>query len=84
MTPFLEDQQTASMKNLARTLKCLAILIIAAQSHIVVAQWVKAPSKELLEKIPGLVHATFNCASMKTMVGYSVVLPPCYETSKQR
>ena len=72
------------MKNLARTLKCLAILIIAAQSHIVVAQWVKAPSKELLEKIPGLVHATFNCASMKTMVGYSVVLPPCYETSKQR
>jgi len=77
-------QQTVIMKTFPRTLKCLAILIIAAQSHVVVAQWVKAPSKELLEKIPGLVHETLESVSMNTTVGYSVVLPPGYETSKQR
>ncbi len=54
------------MKTLARTLNYLAILIIATQSHIVVAQWVKAPSKELLEQTPGLLHETFSSVSMKT------------------
>jgi predicted peptidase len=72
------------MKTFARPLRCLSILIIAAHSHIVVAQWVKAPSKELLDLTPGLVHETFNSVSMATTVGYSVVLPPGYESSIQR
>jgi hypothetical protein len=53
------------------------VAVIDATS--VKAQWVKKPSKELLERTPGLIQETFESDSMKTTIGYSVVLPPSYE-----
>ncbi len=48
------------------------------------AQWVKEPSREMIEQTPGLAHETFESNSLKTTVGYSVVLPPSCETGDQR
>ena len=46
--------------------------------------WVKVPSRELLERTPGLIHETFDSTLMKTTVGYSLVLPPNYANSDKR
>ncbi|MEO2033409.1 MAG: alpha/beta hydrolase-fold protein [Planctomycetaceae bacterium] len=48
------------------------------------AQWVKKPSAGLLARTPGLLHETFDSAAMKATVGYSVVLPPDYDSGRQR
>lgn len=48
------------------------------------AQWVLEPSADQYEQTRGLIHETFESASMKTMVGYCVVTPPTYQDSQRR
>ena len=62
---------------------CWLVFVLLA-GRAVDAQWVKKPSKELLERTPGLVHETFESEVMNTAVGYSVVLPPSYANGEQR
>ncbi len=71
---------------------CLSFYAIAAvcsvaavcSTHTAHAQWVNTPSTELLARTPGLLHETFDSAAMNAAVGYSVVLPPGYESGEQR
>lgn len=72
------------METLKQTMKSLIFLFMAMQSQIAAAQWAKPPSGEMLQRTPGLVHETFDSASMQTTVGYSVVLPPGYSDSRKR
>lgn len=48
------------------------------------SQWVRPPSESARKTTPGLVHSTYESQVMQTTVGYSVVLPPGYETSQER
>lgn len=59
------------------------LLVVVVDERFADAQWVRKPSEELLERTPGLIHETFESASMKTTVGYSVVLPPSYESGER-
>lgn len=60
------------------------MLVSAANTQAADSPWVKPPSKAMLAETPGLVHETFESVSMKTTVGYSVVLPASYRTSQKR
>jgi S-formylglutathione hydrolase FrmB len=60
------------------------LLLLVASTSSAEAQWVKPPSERILMATPGLVHATYESKAMQTTVGYSVVLPPGYEDSKDR
>jgi len=60
------------------------LLVAVLSARLVDAQWVHRPSKELLDRTPGLIHETFESAAMKTTVGYSVILPPSYKNGDQR
>lgn len=60
-------------------LVCSFLLVLACVSGAD-AQWVKEPSAELLTQTAGLQHRTLESEAMKTTVGYSVVLPPSYES----
>ena len=64
----------------------LIVAVLAAGGTALAAEslWVKPPSKEALETIPGLRHQTFESRFMKTAVGYNVILPPSYEREKAR
>ncbi len=46
--------------------------------------WVREPTGQQRKNTPGLIHETVDSKLMKTRVGYCVVLPPGYETNKQR
>ncbi len=67
-------------------IRMLAFVWLASTSlsDTAVAQWVNPPSKALQEQTPGLVHETYDSHVMKTKMGYSVVLPPSYETGNER
>ncbi|MFT5522941.1 MAG: S-formylglutathione hydrolase FrmB [Pirellulaceae bacterium] len=67
-----------------RCLVTVLLLVIASTESNAQSKWVKKPSQELLDTTPGLLHETFESDSMKTTVGYSVVLPPSYKTGTQR
>jgi enterochelin esterase-like enzyme len=65
-------------------LTCLIFLCGLLPAGEVDAQWVNPPSDGVLKTTPGLVHVTYESKAMQTTVGYSVVLPPGYEKSKER
>ena len=46
--------------------------------------WNQPPSAELIDRTPGLIHKTLDSKFMPNKVGYNVVLPPSYQTDKQR
>lgn len=60
-----------------------SIVLLTVLPQTLHAQWVKEPSAAHHKQTPGLVHETFSSQFMKTTVGYSVVLPPSYETSRR-
>ena len=62
----------------------IAITLVALIAPVANAQWVTRPSDETIKKTRGLVHETFESQSMKTTVGYSVVLPPGYRVSEKQ
>lgn len=62
---------------------CVA-LCVACCTPLASAQWVKAPSADVLKRTRGLIHETFPSASMNTDVGYSIVLPPGYGNGEKR
>ncbi|MEK6239190.1 MAG: esterase family protein, partial [Planctomycetales bacterium] len=70
------------MTNTARPALLGMFLVVAALPAS--AQWIKKPSEELIASSPGLIHESFPSESMKTTVGYSVILPPGYETGNRR
>ena len=72
------------MLTVRRSLVICVILLALHAATECPAQWIHKPSTELYEKTPGLVHETFLSSAMNTTVGYSVVLPPSYESSSER
>lgn len=60
------------------------IKTVTADAPLTESPWVRTPSKEQQRSTPGLVHETFESRLMKTLVGYSVVLPAGYENGERR
>lgn len=67
---------------------CLSVLTRLAGSSLgderIPKTWVRPPSAAAMKATPGLKHFTYESTAMKATVGYSVVLPPGYEQSRQR
>ena len=70
--------------NTPRYRACGVLLLVAVGVRPSDARWINRPSQEQRAGTPGLVHETFACRSMKTDVGYAVVLPPSYKMGAQR
>ncbi len=73
---------------LFRVAACLSALTlltgVANADQRIPNTWVRPPSAAALKATPGLRHFTYESTVMKATVGYSVVLPPEYDQSRQR
>ncbi len=78
------DGRVRGMKAKSIGLFMISVVLLADFVSRADAQWVHAPSKQVLQQTPGLVHEQFESPAMKTTVGYSVVLPRSYDEGSKR
>ncbi len=79
--PHFRDSQPMNPKFfLLISLLSFATQHNARAEELVIASWYNPPETPT----PGLLHTSYHSQSMDTKVGYSISLPPDYETSNKR